>query len=231
MYWQETQDDHVTIDDHSVVDVLFSLRCRAIPIDHATSLTQAIVEKAPWLTDMPRCAIQTIHVAGSQNGWQRPENYDDQACLIPSRRTKLIIRIDQHQVSKLIDTLVNQSIMLANYDLHIGAAKVRYLSQEGTLLSRFVITTHTNETDFLDWVATTLHKQGIVIRKALCGKLVHIKTNQEPLLTRSLLLAQLTKQESLQLQQQGLGPQRLMGCGVFIPHKGIEAVAGSTGSS
>ncbi|MBV5275414.1 MAG: type I-MYXAN CRISPR-associated protein Cas6/Cmx6, partial [Lamprocystis purpurea] len=42
--------------------------------------------------------------------------------------------------------------------------------------------------------------------------------------TRSLLLAGLKPDESLRLQQQGLGLHRLMGCGIFIPHKGIDAV-------
>jgi CRISPR/Cas system CSM-associated protein Csm4 (group 5 of RAMP superfamily) len=38
------------------------------------------------------------------------------------------------------------------------------------------------------------------------------------------MLADLKPEESLRLQQQGLGPHRLMGCGIFIPHKGIDAV-------
>jgi CRISPR/Cas system CSM-associated protein Csm4 (group 5 of RAMP superfamily) len=38
------------------------------------------------------------------------------------------------------------------------------------------------------------------------------------------MLASLTPDESLRLQQHGLGPHRTMGCGIFIPHKGIDAV-------
>ena len=30
--------------------------------------------------------------------------------------------------------------------------------------------------------------------------------------------------EPVRLQQHGLGPHRAMGCGIFIPHKGIDAV-------
>jgi hypothetical protein len=39
------------------------------------------------------------------------------------------------------------------------------------------------------------------------------------------MLADLSTDESIRLQQQGLGPRRLMGCGIFIPHKGIDAVS------
>jgi hypothetical protein len=38
------------------------------------------------------------------------------------------------------------------------------------------------------------------------------------------MLADLTAEESVRLQEQGLGPLRQMGCGIFIPHKGIDAV-------
>ncbi len=45
--------------------------------------------------------------------------------------------------------------------------------------------------------------------------------------TRSLMLANLSQQGSVRLQQTGLGPRREMGCGIFIPHKGIDAVMNS----
>ena len=47
---------------------------------------------------------------------------------------------------------------------------------------------------------------------------------EELVMTRSLMLAELQPEESIRLQEDGLGPLRHMGCGIFIPHKGIEAV-------
>ena len=41
------------------------------------------------------------------------------------------------------------------------------------------------------------------------------------------MVAALPAAASLALQQQGLGDGRLMGCGLFVPHKGIEAVGHS----
>jgi hypothetical protein len=64
----------------------------------------------------------------------------------------------------------------------------------------------------------------IRVRKALCGKTTALAAPDGPIETRSLMLADLTPEESLRLQQQGLGPHRAMGCGLFIPHKGIAAV-------
>ena len=41
---------------------------------------------------------------------------------------------------------------------------------------------------------------------------------------RSLMIDGLDVTESVLLQQQGLGDGRKFGCGLFLPHKGIDAV-------
>jgi len=38
------------------------------------------------------------------------------------------------------------------------------------------------------------------------------------------MIADLEVEESLRLQQKGLGPYRYLGCGLFIPHKGIDDI-------
>jgi hypothetical protein len=55
----------------------------------------------------------------------------------------------------------------------------------------------------------------------LCGIEHLIHTPSRPVRTRSLMLADLTVEESVRLQQSGLGPLRQLGCGLFLPHKGI----------
>ncbi|NCA73146.1 MAG: type I-MYXAN CRISPR-associated protein Cas6/Cmx6, partial [Sphingobacteriia bacterium] len=40
--------------------------------------------------------------------------------------------------------------------------------------------------------------------------------------------AVLTREESIRLQREGLGPHRGLGCGLFIPHKGIDPVKSPT---
>ncbi|OOY42428.1 hypothetical protein BOV91_06980, partial [Solemya velum gill symbiont] len=51
-----------------------------------------------------------------------------------------------------------------------------------------------------------------------------VYTPDGPIESRSLMLADLLTEETLKLQEVGLGPGRHMGFGIFIPHKGIEAV-------
>ncbi|MBK1716851.1 type I-MYXAN CRISPR-associated protein Cas6/Cmx6 [Thiocystis violacea] len=232
MYWNEDESPDVTPIPESVVDVLFAIECRRIPVEHAYPLAAALQAAVPWLADEPRVGVHSIHVAGSQNGWERPEPAPD-AVLMVSRRTKLTIRAPRGQADRLLVTLPGLRLEIGGESLTIGVGKIRPLSQETTLFARYVAAgaegaPPMDETDFLDIAVRALSELDIQVRKALCGKTTPLFTPTGILHTRSLMLAGLTQQESIRLQQQGLGPHRLMGCGIFIPHKGIDAVkAGS----
>jgi len=43
------------------------------------------------------------------------------------------------------------------------------------------------------------------------------------------MVADLEPEQSVRLQQIGIGPGRTIGCGLFIPHKGIAAVKETDG--
>jgi hypothetical protein len=58
----------------------------------------------------------------------------------------------------------------------------------------------------------------------ICGRCGEIRTADETIFTRALMVADLEAEESVALQQQGLGQGRMLGCGLFVPHKGIDPV-------
>lgn len=224
MFWQEDRSDEGYRVPDDVVDVLFSIDCRRLPVDHAYSLAEALCGAAPWLRGEPGVAVHTVHVAGSQNGWERPEHGTDRH-LIVSRRTKLTLRVPSHLVEPLRRELKGKTLSVGACPLTLGESKVRSLSAEGTLFARYVVGgLGQTESEFLDWAVAELAALNIRVRKALCGKTVTLDTPDGPLHTRSLMLADLAPEESVRLQQQGLGQHRAMGCGIFIPHKGIDPV-------
>ncbi len=237
-YWQEPDELNIPESSAAVVDVLFNLIGRSLPVDHVAELAQAILTHVPWLANESCGGIHSIHVAGSQNGWERPTVNSNQPLML-SRRTKLIIRIPQVRAAALQAALAHQTLTIANLPLTIGDSKTRLLSSETTLFARAVVdetlttalrsnsslTIDQPETAFLDWAAGALTALNIHIRKALCGKLTMIGlSNGEQLATRSLLLANLSRDETLRLQQYGLGTHRMLGCGLFLPHKSIAAL-------
>ncbi len=229
MYWQEDRSDRPFEVPDDIQDVLFAVACRRLPVDHAQALATALFALVPWLADEPGAAVHNIHVAGSQNGWERPDQAAGQF-LIPSRRTKLAIRVPKGRVAELQAVLCGATLDLAGHPLTLGAAKARLLSKDATLFARQVVTRPGDDEErFLAWAAAELGPQGIGIRKALCGKELVIETPEGPVRARSLMVADLGPEEAVQLQRVGLGPRRYLGCGVFIPHKGIDSVKQGNG--
>jgi CRISPR-associated protein Cas6 len=228
MFWNQTETpDAIDVPD-DIVDLLFALDCRRLPVDHAYDLSEALVSVCPWMVDEPGLAIHAIHVADSQNGWERPAHVAGNHLQV-SRRTRLRVRVPQARVRELLEVLPGTQIEVGGCSLKLGPGKVKSLSKETTLFARYVVAAPgqcpvAGEDDFLQAMALALAEIDIRLRKAMCGKTVALATPQGEILVRSLLVADLSTVESIRLQQHGLGSHRLMCCGIFIPHKGIDAV-------
>lgn len=228
MFWQDEKRkaDFAVPDD--VVDVVFNIDCRELPVDHAHSLSTAIRRAAPWISEDAEIGVHSVHVAGSQNGWERPAHGTGTRLLL-SKRTKLTIRAPKHAVERLEHDLGGAVLDVDGCRLAVRDAHTRLLSKQGTLQARYVVAESVDESDeaFLGRMARELSTLGIRVRRALCGRTNLLTTPAGPIATRSLMLADLTPDESVLLQRRGLGPLRQMGCGIFIPHKGIDSVRGA----
>lgn len=226
MFWQEEALDPQRPIADEVVDIQFSLSGRQIPVDHLYALSQAISRRWHRSQEKIPIGIHSIHVAGSQNGWQRPSHAPDQYLML-SRRTRLMIRVAQVHVPAVTEILTGCTLDVAGCPLTVGAGKIRQLSREKTLFARYVLDpVGEDEGRFLEWAVSELRSMPLRVRKALCGKPTCLTTPDGPVTARSLLLADLSLPDSVRLQQAGLGPGRDMGCGLFIPHKSVEAVTG-----
>ena len=224
MFWQDDDSEKPFEVPDDILDVLFSIDCKRLPVDHAYDLSAALRNVLPWVADDPLIGVHAVHVAGSQNGWERPEHGTSQH-LIVSRRTKLTIRVPTGRLEALKEGLTGKTLEVSGCAVRIGAAKVRPLSRETTLFSRYLVSLPgEGENRFLSRAADELGAMGIRLRKALCGKEIPLATPDGPIHTRGLMLASLSPEESVRLQEAGLGPRRWMGCGIFLPHKGIEGV-------
>lgn len=222
MFWQEeTKHDQYSVPD-AVVDVAFQIGCRSLPVDHAWALSQAVCAVLPWLTEEPGAGVHTIHVADSGNGWMRPEGGAE--LLYLSRRTKLLVRVPRHRVEDA-QQLTGRTLDIAGNALTVEQAVLKPLAAITTLFSRYVVSAAgQDENAFLEAAVRELNALGIRPKKMLCGIEHSIVTPAEVVRTRSLMIAELTLEESMQLQQHGLGPSRHLGCGLFLPHKDIKEI-------
>ncbi len=224
MYWDE--DDkraqaYVVPDD--IVDLAFAVSCRCLALDHAHALSSALCEALPWLVHEPGAGVHLIHGAESGNGWYRPED-PDRDLLYLSRRTRMTLRLPKARVDDA-RALGGSELDVAGHALRIGEAAVRPLSTLPTLFARYVVADAAqSEEDFLEDSAAQLREIGIPVRKLLCGRSHPLRTPDGAIFTRSLMVADLDAEQSVRLQQRGLGRRRMMGCGLFLPHKGIAPV-------
>jgi CRISPR-associated protein Cas6 len=221
MYWTENanKEDKFKVPE-DVVDLNFKLDCKCLVNDHIWALSQAITEVLPWLADEPSAGIHQIHGAESMNGWNRPE--EPEALIHLSRRSKMAIRVPGPLVEKAL-ALEGKELTLAGNPLKIGKATVKLLSFYEVQFSRYVMTdSNIDDEAFLQNAAAELKALNIPPRKLLSGKTQSFITPEGEISTRSLLVADLTPMEAVKLQEQGIGDGRLLGCGLFVPHKGIK---------
>ena len=221
LYWEEDEDNEPVEADDDVVDIVYRLNCKALPIDHAQPLCDALHEALPWIADEDRVAIHTIHIAEAGNGWMR----DEQSGLLQlSRRTRFTLRVPASRVDDA-NALEGATLDIAGHPMTIGPGNIKKLSKLTTIFSRYMAGDNVDdENQYLEHVYEQLMAKGIKPKKMMAGRKHVIETASGPLASRMLMLAELDQDASLKLQKEGLGPGRKLGCGIFIPHKGIEAV-------
>lgn len=222
MFWQEeTKQENYRVPDE-VVDLSFQISCRTLPVDHAWPLSQAVCAVLPWLTDEPGAGVHTIHVAESGNGWMRPEGGAE--LLYLSRRTRLVVRVPRQRVEDA-QRLSGRTLDVAGNALAVEKAALKPLAAITTVFARYVVSAAgQDEGAFLEAAVRELNTLGIRPKKMLCGIEKTIATPAATVRTRSLMIAELTLEESMRLQQRGLGPLRHLGCGLFLPHKDIKEI-------
>jgi CRISPR-associated protein Cas6 len=202
-----------------IVDAVFAISCRSLPVDHAYALSQAIQAALPWFAAEPGAGLHTIHGAASGSGWQRPEG--EHAMLQLSHRAKLALRLPRRRLDDAA-AMIGRTLQVADQPLRVDRLSVRSLSRITTLFSRSVLLAGTNdEAAFLAAATGELGALGIDAGRMLCGRVTPVATPARSYQTRSLMLAGLAPEHALALQQHGLGAGRVLGCGLFIPHKDI----------
>ena len=222
MLWEDEdkqKNEDIVADD--VVDLCFRINCRQIPTMHAWDLAQALYRLLPWLEEEPEVGIHQIHGAATGNGWERPP---DGELMHLSRRAKMHLRVPKEKIDDARQ-ISGETLDIGGCPVEIGEASVRLLNPIQTIFARYVIGPEAlDEEAFVAWLAGELQQRDIQIRKLLCGIGHTITTPDGDIETRSVMIADLDRATSLTLQETGVGPGRHLGCGIFLPHKGIRAV-------
>jgi len=209
--WPEDKPEEYVPD---MIDLQFDLVGSTIPADNALLLSEALLAQLPWLGEDHRIGIQHLKGAETNTG---------DASLNINRRTKLFVRAPKARVDDL-QQLVGITLSLAGHDLQIGSFKTRAFSPFGNIYAHFVDTGSATEEQFVQDVMRELDGHFQIRCGFICGKRQTLKSASGPLFGYSLMLHDVPPHKSLQLQDEGMGRNRLLGCGIFIPHKSIAPV-------
>ena len=200
--------------------MVYSISCKCIPTEHAHALSEALQQALPWLVEEEAAGIHQVYGAESGNGWERP----DTELLYLSRRQKLTLRLPRTRLEEA-KSLTGQMLDVGGHVLKVGEFTTRKLSDLPTLFARHVLGEDgQTEEEFMTQAVTQLTAMGINVKKMMCGKESVIQLPDGELYARSFMLADLELEESVKLQEVGLGPGRKLGCGLFLPQKGIKPV-------
>ena len=195
----------------TAVDVVFPVSGSTLARDHAQALQDALGSQWPWLQSEAQAGIHGIKlVAGTQ----------PQAML--SNRTKLLLRVPTHRAAELLATS-GIELMVGGQLIALGAPHTRDLQPHATLYAYRVAAGNADEAAFMAEVTRELSDMGIGGER-VCGKRQQLLVAGGVLTTFSLMLHALAPEQSLRVQYLGIGPHRLLGCGIFIPHKSAAAV-------
>ncbi len=220
MFWQEdSKEEHFTLPE-TIQEASFKIQSKILPMDHSFLLAQALIKHLPWLKEI-NAGIHDISVADG-NGWEQKK---EGGFYYPSKRSKLTLRITNNHL-KDVESLAGKTLNLGEYQIKVVKfINSKLLSDMPVLFAKQVACDQNmSEDDFLQQCFSQLSELGIEVKKMMAGLERSIQTDSGVIHTRSLMLADLKKEESVRLQEKGLGDHRLLGCGLFIPQKGIETI-------
>ena len=209
------------------VDIQFPLLGRDIPVDHGYHLFAAVSEIVPEIHDDRKIGIHSINgrLIGNR-------------LLALTDRSRLSIRIPSDRIKSLLP-LAGQTLVIGGHKIRIGVPSIRALIPKSRLYSRLVIIKgFTQAEEFLKAAERQVTNLGIRGKLCLIKQFQVACTNKErkagtrsPYLRRTIRIGDkeivgfalrveaLTEEESIRLQEEGIGGRRRFGCGLFIPDR------------
>ncbi len=206
-------------------DLQFRLIGKTLPVDHGYHLFSAIAENLPEIHDNRDIGIHPV------NG-----RFIGNRLLALTQRSRLSIRTPIEKIKPLL-ALSGKSLQLAGHNIRVGTPNTRALIPAASLYSRLVIIKGFTEPEgFLAAVKRQLDDMDIKGKPSLIAQ-SHISEankgkgsgSRSPYLRRTLRIRdkeivgfalrveELSAEESIRLQEEGIGGRRRFGCGLFIP--------------
>lgn len=192
-----------------MIDLVFDLSGGTLPAAYPFALWAEIVRNAPQLAEEKLVGVLPLRTAECNEGMLLP------------KRAKLVLRLPA-TLTGVASRLTGSALQIGSDQLQLGKSKIRPIQPYSTLHAQLV-TGASDEVMFMDDIRKQLSELNIAAN-LVCGKRRTLAGDQRVIHGYSLVVHDLKPDASLQLQYAGLGEERRLGCGIFVPHKVISGL-------
>lgn len=192
-------------------DLSFPVRGEAIARDYARSLDRALCLALDWLEAEEEAGVHPIKGLAETAGR-----------MLVSRRTRIVLRLPAHRLEAAA------RLAGARFDLggpvELGEPVVRELVPYPVVYARLVSVGCEDELMFQAEVCRQVTQAGVKC-EMIVGRRRELGSGEIRCMGFGLMLHGLSPEHSISIQAHGLGANRRLGCGIFVPHKTIAAVS------
>lgn len=201
-----------------MIDLQFPVSGHLLPVDHGYNLYSALSAQLAWLHKSDTAiAIAPIRGQWQGNGLLR----------LGPRRSQLCLRVPVEVISSAL-ALAGKSLVIAGHEVQLGVPSVHALVPAPSLVANLVtIKKFTEAAPFLAAARRQLddlHVVGVLGVPVVTGgahqgqpRRKILRIHDKAVVGFTLEVTNLTADESIRLQEHGLGGRRRMGCGFFVP--------------
>ena len=203
------------------VDLLFPARGDSICVDHSYPLYAALSRVIPEFHNASTSSMRFAPISGEPGEPGRLQITD---------RSHLRVRLPADAIKGALP-LAGKSLDVAGSAVRLGPPSVVPLCPASALVARIVTFKHGEEPEaFLKTAKAKLSELGITAEPSIpliesgprAGEARRrvVRLKGQAIVGYALLVTELTADDSVRLQEQGLGGRTRMGCGFFLPARG-----------
>lgn len=223
----------------AVIDLLFPVQGNLIPVDHSYSLYSSICREIPDFHEKFRTEYEFSETRKSYGICPINGILTGNRKMQISRNSKLRIRVESEFLEAFL-ALAGKRLNIDEHIISLGIPRAMLLKPNTALQSRLVVIKGFLEpSDFLEAAKKQLMEMGVdgiiqfeqrrgctpVEGRTGKGKKFEpikrtVRIRNKEIVGFALRIYELNDQDSITLQEKGLGGRRRFGCGVFLPIRG-----------
>ena len=187
------------------VDLCFNIRGKTVPVDHGFDLFSGINRLLPLFHEAQDVGLKLIR-----------GRYVGEGLLSLQPNSWLVFRLRSSGLSPYIN-LAGNSLDLRGHLIQIGVPKTRALNPSPAIYSHLVTTRNGQDQErFLTEINRQFSEMSVKAEVHL-GDRKTFTVHDKKVVGYSLQILGLSDEDSIKVQEQGLGGRRKMGCGFFEP--------------